>query len=406
MRIGYLIPEFPGQTHAFFWRERQALKELGVETDVISTFRPPQEIVSHDWAKQAQNEVIYLVPPSFKDALNILMIMLGAGFTAWLNCSQKVIQADDVSFKQRLRLIALLPVAAKLVWLSKVQGWSHIHVHSCANSADIALFASLLSKISYSLTQHGPGFDTYGPNQSQKWQHASFGILVSDLLLQESRARLGSALPKRVSVVPMGVDLEMLARDQPYVPWQKKQPCQIFTIGRLNPVKGHDDLIEAVAILVNQGFDIYLRIAGEDELGGKGYRLHLESILQEKKMTDRVRLLGAVSEKTIRQQLQEAHVFALSSLNEGTSVAVMEAMAMELPVVATAVGGTPKLITDGVDGILVEPKKSEEMASAIAKVLMDSQLALNLGKAARQTIAERYHHRRSAEVLAEFLQGK
>lgn len=406
MRIGYLIPEFPGQTHAFFWRERQALKELGVETDVISTFRPPQEIVSHNWAKQAQNEVVYLVPPSFKDALNILMIMLEAGFSAWLNCLQKVIQADDVSFKQRLRLIALLPVAAKLVWLSKVQGWSHIHVHSCGNSADIALFASLLSKISYSLTQHGPGFDTYGPNQSQKWQHASFGTLVSDLLLQESRARLGSALPKRVSVVPMGVDLEMLARDQPYVPWQKKQPCQIFTIGRLNPIKGHDDLIEAVAILVNQGFDIYLRIAGEDELGGKGYRLHLESILQEKRMTDRVQLLGAVSEKTIRQQLQEAHVFALSSLNEGTSVAIMEAMAMELPVVATAVGGTPKLIADGVDGILVEPKKSEEMASAIAKVLMDSQLALNLGKAARQTIAERYHHRRSAEVLAEFLQGK
>lgn len=87
-------------------------------------------------------------------------------------------------------------------------------------------------------------------------------------------------------------------------------------------------------------------------------------------------------------------------------MAIMEAMAMELPVVATAVGGTPKLIADGVDGILVEPKKSEEMASAIAKVLMDSQLALNLGKAARQTIAERYHHRRSAEVLAEFLQGK
>lgn len=78
MRIGYLIPGFPGQTDAFFWRERQALKEFGIETSLISTSRPPQEIISHDWAKQAQKETAYLMPPSFKDVLNTIAITFRA----------------------------------------------------------------------------------------------------------------------------------------------------------------------------------------------------------------------------------------------------------------------------------------------------------------------------------------
>lgn len=403
MKIGYLIPEFPGQTHAFFWREQQALKELGIETSLISTSRPPQEVISHDWSKQAQRETVYLVPPSFQDALNVASILLKAGPTSWLKCMGAVMQADDMTLQQRLRLVALIPVAAKLVWLSKVQGWTHIHVHSCASSADIALFASLLSDISYSLTQHGPAFDTYGPNQAQKWNHAAFGILVSDLLLQHARERIGNSLPAQLSVVPMGVNLEDFSRCRAYAPWQPGQPCQIFTVGRLNPVKAHDDLIEAVAMLINRGFDVHLKIAGEDEQGGKGYRMQLEKIIQEKAMTDRVQLLGAVSEPVIRQHLEEAHIFALASLNEGTSVAIMESMAMELPVVTTAVGGTPKLITHNVNGVLVEPKDPQALADAMAHILTDRQLAVHLGQEARQTITEKYHHRRSAQVLADFL---
>lgn len=405
MRIGFLIPQFPGQTHGFFWHERQALKDLGVETNLISTSCPPQEIISHDWSKQAQSETVYLVPFSLVDVFNAIKIILKAGAKSWLQCIKVVMEADNMSIQQKLRLIALIPVSAKLICLSKVQGWNHIHVHSCASSADIALFASLLSNISYSLTQHGPAFNTYGPNQAQKWKKASFGIFVSDVLFQDVRERIGGFLPDQISVVPMGVNIEAFSRHQTYMPWESHKPCQIVTVGRLNPIKAHTDLIEAVVKLVKKGFDVHLKIAGEDELGGNGYRVHLEKVIQEKGMTDRVQLLGAVSETSIRQHLQDAHIFALASLNEGTSVAIMEAMAMELPVICTAVGGTPKLIINGINGILVEPKNSEAIADSIAHILMDSKLALNLGKEARQTITEKYHHRCSAQILAKFFQG-
>ena len=60
MQIGYLIPQFPSQTHIFFWRELLALKESGVEADLISTRRPPQGIVSHTWSQEAAQRTVYL----------------------------------------------------------------------------------------------------------------------------------------------------------------------------------------------------------------------------------------------------------------------------------------------------------------------------------------------------------
>ena len=63
MKIGYFIPEFPGQTHAFFWREYQALRDRGIEPILISTRKPPRNIVSHKWAAEAMEQTRYLFPP-------------------------------------------------------------------------------------------------------------------------------------------------------------------------------------------------------------------------------------------------------------------------------------------------------------------------------------------------------
>ncbi len=61
-KIGYFIPEFPGQTHIFLWRERQVLAELGIETDLVSTQLPPRAIASHVWAEEAKKIVFIYFP--------------------------------------------------------------------------------------------------------------------------------------------------------------------------------------------------------------------------------------------------------------------------------------------------------------------------------------------------------
>lgn len=403
-RIGYFIPEFPGQTHIFFWRERAILTELGVEADLVSTQRPAKGIASHVWADDAQKNTVYLVPFTTKDFVIAFIEILKAGPTAWVQCFSIVAKAKDLSLFQKLRLFALIFIAGKLAWLARTKGWSHIHVHSCADAANVAMFASILGGFTYSLTLHGPTLEGYGPNQEQKWKYASFALVVSEKLFNVVKDRLADFLPKQITVAPMGVNLNEIKRHSPYTPWEADTPCRIFTCGRLNPVKGHNYLIDTVELLRQQGFDVRLQIAGEDEQGGSGYHKQLEKIIQDKSMSDCVELLGAVSEERIRKGLEEAHVFALASLNEGIPVAVMEAMAMEMPVVVTDVGGNAELVNDGVDAILVQPEKPEEMADAIVRVLQDKGLALSLSQASRTKIREKFHHRRSAEALARYLE--
>ena len=404
-KIGYLIPEFPGQTHIFLWRERQILGEMGIAADLVSTQRPASALVCHEWANEAQKNTAYLVPFTIQDFVRAFIEVLKAGPTAWWRCLTIILNAKDLSLLQKLRLLPLIVVAGKLAWLARTNNWSHIHVHSCANAATIVMFASILLGIPYSLTLHGPTLEVYGPNQEQKWKHASFALIISEHLFKDVKEKLAGFLPEQITVAPMGVNLDQIKRNSPYLAWEPGSPCRLFSCGRLNPVKGHKYLIETVELLRQRGFDVRLQIAGEDEKGGNGYRQELEKIIQEKSLSESVELLGAVSEQRIRQGLEEAHVFALGSLNEGIPVAVMEAMAMEMPVVVTNVGGNAELIDDCVDAIMVEPEKPEEMAQAIAKVLQDKELAMSLSQKSRHKISAKFHHRRSAEALAYGLAG-
>jgi colanic acid/amylovoran biosynthesis glycosyltransferase len=402
-RIGYFIPEFPGQTHIFFWRERQILSEIGIETSLVSTRRPPQAIASHTWAKEAEKDTNYLAPLTLQDVATIVIELLKAGPIAWLNCLSLIAKSKDTSLVQKLRLLVLVLIAAKLVRLSRDAGWNHIHVHSCADAANVAMFASILAGLSYSLSLHGPTLEDYGLNQEQKWHHAAFALVISEKLFTAVKDKLASFLPRRVLVAPMGVNLDKIKRYQPYTPWESGL-CKIYSCGRLNPIKGHKDLIEMVSLLRQRGFDVRLQIAGNDEQGGTGYRQELERIIQDKQMSNYVELLGAVSETQVRQGLEEAHFFALASLNEGIPVAVMEAMAMEMPVIVTDVGGTSELVDSGVDAILVQPENPEEMADAIVKILENQELALCLSQESRKKIVAKFHHRVSAEVLAGCLE--
>ncbi|WP_339383646.1 exopolysaccharide biosynthesis GT4 family glycosyltransferase EpsE [Tychonema sp. LEGE 07196] len=354
-----LYSTISGKNTHFFWRERQFIGELGIETDLVSTRPPPRAIASHVWAEEAQKNTIYLFPFAAKDFINSFLEVLKAGRAAWWQCLAVIAKARDTSLFEKVKLLALVLVAGKLARLTKIKGWSHIHVHSCGNSANIALFNSILTGCTYSITLHGPTLEVYGSNQEQKWKNAAFAIVISQLLLNDVKNKLANFLPKQLAVAPMEVNITEIKRSSPYKPWQEGSPCKIFACGRLNPVKGHKYLIETVELLRNREFDVRLQIAGEDEQEGSGYHQELQKIIEDKSMSECVELIGAVSEQRIRQSLEVANVFALASLNEGVPVAVMEAMAMEVPSVVTNVGGTSELVDDGVDAVLVQSEKPE-----------------------------------------------
>lgn len=401
-RIGYFIPEFPGQTHIFFWREIQVLESMGIQVDIISTQPPVASLMSHTWATEAQRRTTYLTPLTLRSFWGIGVTLLHCGLKAWIACLQTIQQAKELSIASKIRLLAFMLVGAEVSDIAKQQHWQHLHVHSCANSANVALFASLISGLPYSITLHGP-LEDYGLNQAQKWSKAKFGIVITQKLYEEVHRSLSVNLPQQVAIAPMGVNASIFHRTHPYRPWDEHTNCRIFSCGRLNVCKGHADLIEAIALLRQQGIPATLEIAGEDEQGGTGYRKELESLIQRLNLADSVRLLGATSEQTIKTSLENAHVFALASLHEPLGVAIMEAMAMEVPVIVTGSGGVKELIEQGVDGLLVEPQAPQQLADTILKLLHDRQLAQKLGTAGRVKVIQHFHSKRSAETLADLV---
>ena len=137
------------------------------------------------------------------------------------------------------------------------------------------MLANRLADISYSLTLHGDLPD-YGGQQKVKWRYAAFAITITHRLDRQVRQQLSHDLPPHLGLAPMGVDSAIFKRRRAYEPWTGKGPLRLFSCGRLNYVKGHQDLICAVSMLQQSGINISLEIAGEDEFGGKGFRSELE----------------------------------------------------------------------------------------------------------------------------------
>ena len=398
-RVGYLVPEFPGQTHLFFWRELQGLADAGVDCELISTRAPPAGVVSHSWAPAAIRRTTYLSPLGAGDLVEAVRLLASAGPSRLARCAGAIGGKSDLSFKERLRLLMLMVPAAKLVRLAREKNLDHVHVQSCADAANVAMLASLTSDLTYSLSLLGPTLEGYGSNQPNKWRYSSFAVVMSDLLYKVVLERLAGALPPRVLVLPVGVDLDVMRRGDRYEPWSRG-PCRIYSCGRLNEVKGHRDLIDAVSILHARGIPVDLHIAGEDDQGGHGYRLELERHIEKTRASSYVTLLGAVDEDQHRAHLQEAHVFALASLNEGISVAIMEAMAMQTPMVVTNVGGNSELVEDGLSGVFAEPGNPAKFADAMESVLLDPASALRLSQQSRRKVSEKFDSRAHAATLA------
>jgi glycosyltransferase involved in cell wall biosynthesis len=211
-------------------------------------------------------------------------------------------------------------------------------------------------------------------------------ICVSDDLLTACRQR-GIDNGKSV-LIENAIDTDQYRRsiDTAAAKQQWNVPAGRLLVGaagRLSAEKAFDNLIRAVGKLVCDGVDVGLFIAGDGP-----QRDALQQLVAELGLQDRVRLLGFQAD--LRPFYQALDLFVLSSLREGLPNVMLEAMSLEVPVVATRIAGIPRLISDGENGLLVEPNDVSELANAIGQVLGSASLRERLSAAGRRTIEDRY----------------
>ena len=387
MKIGYLVPEFPGQTHAFFWRERRELLKLGFEVTLLSTRRPRRGRAAHPWATEAAGQTHYL---------SRLAVRYAATPAAWR--LTRDLRAEGFGLRSAWETAAS---AVGLARLADAVGFEHVHVHSCARAADVAWAARKLSGLTYSLTLHSE-IKHYGGGQARKWGDARFGIAVTDVMRRAAMNAVGrSGTP--VGVAPMGVDLGVFTRGGSYAPWVGSGPLRLVTCGRLNPGKGHDDCIRVVRRLRRDGIPGELTIVGGSDGKHDDYAGELSALAAELGVADGVRLIGSVGEDRVAAELADAHAFVLGSRNEAIGVATMEAMAMGLPVVVTGCPGVEELVSSAAVGRLVPVNDPSAMAAAVTTLANDPADAVAVGQSARRRVEEKFHAGVSAELLARML---
>jgi glycosyltransferase involved in cell wall biosynthesis len=164
--------------------------------------------------------------------------------------------------------------------------------------------------------------------------------------------------------------------------------------GRLVPLKGVEYLLQAIAILKKEYPSIQLRLAGSGP-----ERDRLEQLTTALSLKENVLFLDWVED--VNAERSRWSVTVQPSLQEGLPMNVLESMAAGVPVIASRVGGIPEVIRDGINGLLVGPRNSSQLAEAIGRLLTDASLRNRLGLAAVQTIMKGFSaEKMSAEVSA------
>jgi len=180
------------------------------------------------------------------------------------------------------------------------------------------------------------------------------------------------------------------------LPHRRELPPVILYSGRLRTRKAVAVLLAAMARVLAAFPNCRLVIVGDGEQGAR-----VAAAVRERGLAHRVELAGALPRPAAMARLAAADVFCLPSIYEGLPLAILEAMAAGLPVVATAVSGNPEAVEDGVTGLLVPPESATALADALIKLLADPERRRAMGEAARARVAERFSiDRIAAEHLA------
>jgi glycosyltransferase involved in cell wall biosynthesis len=214
---------------------------------------------------------------------------------------------------------------------------------------------------------------------------------VKDSLVQV----IGPKIQDQIAVICNGVDLKRYSRpvDKALVRSRLGLDAQAFLIimvGTLREPKGHCYMIEAMSELVSRHPNMHALFVGDGEL-----REELQAQATRLGLVEHIHFLGNRSD--VPDLLAASDLFALPSLWEGLSMALLEAMASGLPIVASAVSGTVQVMLPNETGLLVPPKDVPKLVEAIEQIVSDPACALRMGATARRRVQAEFSAQKQAD---------
>lgn len=399
IRVGYLVSQYPAVNHTFILREIRALRGFGLNILAVSVKPPdrPAAALSSDESEESRLVFTVLGPGTLPRALAAhvrTLVSRPLAYSLSLGYSLRLAGWDVAAAYRHLLWFAEAVVAGDYFRRSEVR---HVHTHF---SSTVALLMARLFGMTFSLTVHGPDEfnDVVAFHMAEKVRRAIFIAAISSYAASQTMRASDPRYWAKVHRLPLGIQPDVFA---PAPRSSNSGPFHILCVGRLAPAKAHHILIAALSVLVARGrTNIVLTVVGDGPSHSS-----LETAIAASNLSDFVRLAGACNHDRVIGYLRKADAFALASFAEGVPVVLMEAMAMEIPCVATWITGIPELIRHGVDGLLIPPADPEALADAIELLMDNPDFRLTLGKSARERVASSYNLSANAAQLATIFRG-
>lgn len=172
-----------------------------------------------------------------------------------------------------------------------------------------------------------------------------------------------------------------------------------LAVGRLVWAKGYEDLLDAMRMVVAENSSLYCLVIGDGEL-----RASLEEKIRRNNLVNRVILAGYQPRDTVLAALKASDIFVMPSRQEGTPLALLEAAAMGVPILASACGGIPEMVRDGEQALLVPPGNSPMLAQALLRLAKDPELRARLVRNARARVQQSFSLEAQARATLEVYQ--
>lgn len=368
--IGFVLKGYPRLSEAFIAQEILGLERRGFAVEIFS-MRGPREELRHPFVGEIRAKVNYL--PRGR-------ALLASNARAALRFPFGYLKA--LLHAVRRRSWETLARFLDAGWLAdEASAVAHLHAHFIHAPAELAFYAGRIAGRDFSVTAHARDIYTSAPEDLARRAKAARFVLTCTAANRDYLARVAGVPEGKVRLAYHGVDLSA------FVPGEAGDPRRLVSVGRLVPKKGFDQALWALSLLRARGeefeWDLYGAGALEGELRGLAERLRL---------SPRVRFHGHAARPRIIERLRNGGIYICASVEtedgdrDGLPNALLEAMAMGLPVVATAVSGIPEAVRHGVDGLLVPQRDPAALAEAVTTLLKDPALARRLSASARARV--------------------
>lgn len=383
LRVLYVVSLFPCLSETFIVREMHALIGHGADLGILSLKRPSGTIAADRTAELLERtrhplgtarSVLALLALGLRHPLRV------GGFLALL-CARMWRQPGNL-----LRSIgAVCHAAGQWRWIRRFDP-QIIHAAWATYPATVAWFLSRMLDTPYSFTSRA--HDIFVEDHMMAGKLASTALAVT--ITRNNVRHLAQWMPAQgagpVRVVHSALDL-------PNNPYSRdaRLPHRLLSVGRLDPIKGYDVLLPALAELQRRGIAFDSVIIGDGPQRGP-----LEAQRDALGLGDRVRFAGARPGTFVRQAMAEATLMVMPCVvtaegnADGIPNVLTEALAAGLPAISTWVSGIPELIDDGVCGRLVEPNDPTALADAIATLLADPALRETFAVAGRRKVEREF----------------